>query len=67
MAGSAWPALRHIERAMAQVSKASGKLREAGKASDDYYHLNRIWAQLESMARRMRALGRPDPKGEVKP
>jgi hypothetical protein len=53
-----YPAKYHIILALRQVSHASTKLKDSdarGGSPPDYYELNRIWAQLDSMLKRMRA------------
>jgi hypothetical protein len=52
------PAKYHVLLALRQVGRASTKLRDSdarGGSPPEYYELNRIWAQLDSMAKRLAA------------
>jgi hypothetical protein len=52
------PAKYHVLLAIRQVSHASNKLRDSdarGGSPPEYYELNRVWAQLNSMLKRLAA------------
>lgn len=49
-----WSPAQHVNAALRQLTKASIKLRpDSGQKPDDYYAVNRVWAEVDALHRRL--------------
>jgi hypothetical protein len=59
-------AIRHIEAAMRELSKASGALQAAPirgrlvSSPDEYYRINRVWAEVDAILKTL--VSQSDPR-----